>query len=73
MAKRFSLTVLRDAAHAEARRIEAVQGALVASGDRLSPCSDQLDRARQFADLGDLVERVRLDPVILDRLKKGSS
>lgn len=66
----FTWAELRKVAADEANRIDAAQEALVAAGDRVEPDPGQLARRDAFETLARLVDRVRSDDVIVDRLKQ---
>lgn len=65
----YSLAALADTAEAEAFRIDNVQQALVASGDRDEPHPDEMERACRFEAMARLFRRIAADQVILDRLR----
>lgn len=62
---------LRDRAFNEARRIEDTQHALCASGDRTAPCAEQVAAAADFDAIARLMDKIRADSVIMERLTKG--
>jgi hypothetical protein len=71
--KSYSLSALATLARAEACRIEDTQMALVATGDRATPCAEQLARRDAFNAIATLIDRVRGDGVIMDRLRRGGA
>lgn len=67
----YSLLALVKAARDEANRIDDTQEALVKAGDRAAADAGQLARRDQFEAIARLLERLRGDAVILERLKAG--
>ena len=66
----MSLRELAQFVFAEAARIEAVQGELVASGHCEAPDAEQMAKAVRFDQVGKMIEFVRSDRLIIDRLRE---